>query len=427
MDYAIISRMEKILYLEGASGISGDMTVGALLDLGGDEAKLRSALASIPFDGYGVTIEKKRKWGLAGVSFDVELHHDNEHAHGHEHAHDHGHAHGHGHRHEHRNLADVKALIASGNLTERARSLAEKAFEIVAAAEAKAHGTSIEEVHFHEVGAIDSICDIVAAAVLFDDLGISKCVVTGLSEGAGLVECAHGALPVPVPAVLNIAEAYGITLRAGTADTELVTPTGIALAATFRTSSTLPTAFRVAKTGIGFGTREIGRANCLRAMLIEPVAGNCGEAACADEVFVLETNVDDATGEELGIAMKALFAAGARDCHFMPCFMKKNRPGWLVRVIADAVLVPEIERVIFRTTTAIGVRRYPVSRTTMARENVRVAVTGGDVDVKRCTFGDIKRFYPEADSVNAIAERTGTSFHDVYAEAAARAATAYPG
>ena len=400
--------MGKTLYLEGASGISGDMTVGALLDLGGDEAKVRSALASIPFDGYGITIEKKRQWGLAGTSFDVSLHHD--------HGHDHDHSHGHHHHHEHRHLADVKALIAAGSLTDRAKTLAEKAFEIVAAAEAKAHGTSIEEVHFHEVGAVDSICDIVAAAVLFDDLGISDCVVTGLSEGSGLIECAHGALPVPVPAVLNIAEAYGIALRLGTADTELVTPTGIALAAAFRTCSALPAAFRVVKTGIGFGTREIGRANCLRAMLIEPAAEVSGDTA--DEVFVLEANVDDATGEELGVAMEALFAAGARDCHFMPCFMKKNRPGCVVRVIADGALVPEIERILFRTTSTIGVRRYPVSRTVMMRENVRVEVPGGKVDVKHCTFGDIERFYPEADSVKSLAERTGRSFREVYLDAA---------
>lgn len=402
--------MGKILYLEGASGISGDMTVGALLDLGGDETKIRSALASIPFDGYGITVEKVRKWGLAGVSFDVSLHHH------HDHGHDHDHSREHHHHHEHRHLADVKALIAAGSLTERAKALAEKAFEIVAAAEAKAHGTSIEEVHFHEVGAIDSICDIVAAAVLFDDLGISDCVVTGLSEGAGLIECAHGALPVPVPAVLNIAEAYGVALRLGTADTELVTPTGIALAAAFRTRSVLPAKFRVVKTGIGFGTREIGRANCLRAMLIEPAAEPAGDTA--DEVFVLEANVDDATGEELGVAMEALFAAGARDCHFMPCFMKKNRPGWVVRVIADGALVSEVERVFFRATSTIGVRRYPVSRTVMMREKMRVEVAGGEVDVKHCTLGDIERFYPEADSVKALSERTGRSFRDVYLDAA---------
>ena len=396
--------MGKTLYLEGASGISGDMTVGALLDLGGDESAMRAALASMPFDGYGLTVEKVRRWGLAGTSFDVHLHHA-----GHEHD---GHGH---HHHEHRHLADVYALIDAGRLTDRARALARKAFSIVAEAEAEAHGSSVEEVHFHEVGAVDSICDIVAAAVLFDGLGVSDCVVTGLSEGQGLIECAHGALPVPVPAVLNIAKAHGIPLRLGTADTELVTPTGIALAAAFRTQTALPAQFRAVKTGVGFGTREIGRANCLRAMLIEPCSAVRAEG---DEVVVLEANVDDATGEELGVAMEALFAAGARDCHFTPCFMKKNRPGWLVRVIADADRVPELEMTLFRTTSTIGVRRYRAERTTMARETVRVPVEGGEVDVKRCTFGGLERRYPEAESVKALAARTGRPFRDIYIEAA---------
>ena len=398
--------MGNMLYIEGASGISGDMTVGALLDLGGSEEKMRAALRSLPFNGYGISVEKTRRWGLAGTSFDVQIHHHGDGHHDHDHGHDHC-----GHRHEHRHLEDVRALIEAGLLGDRARVLALRAFSIVAEAEAKAHGTSVDEVHFHEVGAIDSICDIVAAAVLFDDLDISDCVVTGLSEGAGLIECAHGALPVPVPAVLNIAEAAGIPLRLGTAETELVTPTGIALAATFRTRSALPPSFRVMRTGVGFGTREIGRANCLRAMMIEPSAA---ERQPDENIVVLEANVDDATGEELGLAMDALFAAGARDCHFAPCFMKKNRPGWLVRVIADADRASELESVLFRTTTTIGVRRHPVQRNTMARANVRVAVAGGEVDVKRCTFGDIVRFYPEADSVQALAVRTGRPFREIW-------------
>ena len=351
--------MGNVLYLEGASGISGDMTVGALLDLGGSWEKVQSALASLPVEGYSVSCEKVARWGLSGTSFHVHLAH-------HAHSDGHDHEHHHHHHHEHRNLTDVMAVIAAGKLSPRAREIAEKAFRIVAEAEAKAHGTSIDEVHFHEVGALDSICDIVAAAVLADDLGVTECAVTGLSEGSGLVKCAHGDLPVPVPAVLNIAQAHGIALRLGTADTELVTPTGIALAAALRTADALPAKARIVRTGIGFGTREIGRANCLRAMFLETCADGAQDA-CDDEMVVLETNVDDATGEQLGVAMEALFAAGARDCHFSPCFMKKNRPGWLVRVIADEALVPAMEEVLFRETTTIGVRRYAVRRATMRR------------------------------------------------------------
>lgn len=403
--------MEKILYLEGASGISGDMTVGALLDLGGSWDKVEAALSSMPFGGYAVSHEKTAKWGLSGTSFSVHL----------EHCHHHSStpSQHHHHHHEHRNLADVLEIVGKGKLSERARALVERAFTIVAEAEAKAHGTTVDEVHFHEVGAVDSICDIVAAAVLADDLGVRDCAVTGLSEGSGLVECAHGALPVPVPAVLNIAEAHGIPLRLGTADTELVTPTGIALAAALRTRSEVPAKVKVLKTGIGFGTREIGRANCLRAMLLEPmVSSSCGaEDGLEDEVVVLETNVDDATGEQLGIAMEALFAAGARDCHFSPCFMKKNRPGWLVRVIADESLAPKMEEILFRETTTIGVRRHSARRATMRREEMRVPVAGGEVLAKKCAWGGVVRVYPEADSVNAVAARTGRSFAEVFAEA----------
>ena len=399
--------MEKILYLEGASGISGDMTVGALLDLGGSWEKVEAALASMPFDGYAVSREKTAKWGLSGTSFSVRIANREPPAASHEH-----------HHHEHRNLTDVMEIVGKGKLTDRARALVERTFAIVAEAEAKAHGTSVGEVHFHEVGAVDSICDIVAAAVLADDLGIRECAVTGLSEGGGLIECAHGALPVPVPAVLNIAEAHGIPLRLGTANTELVTPTGIALAAALRTRGELPAKFKVMKTGIGFGTREIGRANCLRAMILESADGGpaCPDNMPEDEVVVLETNVDDATGEQLGVAMEALFAAGARDCHFSPCFMKKNRPGWLVRVIADEALVPKMEEILFRETTTIGIRRHFARRATMLREETRVPVAGGEVLAKKCTWGGVVRVYPEADSAKAVAERTGRPFAEVFAE-----------
>ena len=377
--------------------------MGALLDLGGNEARMRASLASLPFGGYRLEVAKMCKWGLAGTSFDVHL--EDHHHHGDGVA-------AHGHHHEHRNLADVMNVIGAGQLTSRARALAEAAFRIVAQAEAQAHGVSIDEVHFHEVGAVDSICDIVAAAVLADDLDVTECVVTALAEGAGLIECAHGALPVPVPAVTNIAIKHGIVLKTGTADTELVTPTGIALAAALRTRDRLPQAFKVLKCGIGFGTREIGRANCLRAMFIEDAQAEAGE-----DVWVLEANVDDATGEQLAMAQEAIFAAGARDCHFSPCCMKKSRPGWLIRVITDQPLVSVMEKILFRETTTIGVRRYPVKRTVMARESVRVAVKGGEVEAKRCEFEGLVRCYPEADSVKALAEKTGRAFQDIYHEA----------
>jgi uncharacterized protein (TIGR00299 family) protein len=259
-----------MLYIEGASGISGDMTVGALLSLGASREKLAHTLSSLNLGGeFEYVIAEKTSYGIAGVDFDVLLPGHRHEAHGAEHHHRHHH-HRHHHHHEHRNLADVYAIIDRGDMSDRARALAKKAFLFVAEAEAKAHGKPLAEVHFHEVGAIDSIVDIVAAAVCFDDLGAEECVVSALAEGTGTVKCAHGELPVPVPAVLNIAAATGVALRTSEIKGECVTPTGIALAAAFRTRDTLPETYRVAAVGTGLGKRDYGRPAILRIMRIIP-------------------------------------------------------------------------------------------------------------------------------------------------------------
>lgn len=388
----------KLLYLEGASGISGDMTVAALLDLGASREKLDAVLKSMNLEGFEYQVSRKSSYGIAGTDFDVILHDHHHHEHEHEH----------GHHHEHRNLDDVCAVIDRGTMTDGARELAKKIFRIVAEAESKAHGVPVSEVHFHEVGAIDSIVDIVSAAVLIDDLGIRECVVTGLAEGSGYVHCQHGDLPVPVPAVLNIAQAHGIALRTATANGEMVTPTGIAIAAALRTRDRLPAEYKVEKVGIGLGKRDFGRANILRAMILE-------ETLDPEQMYVLETNIDDATGEALGLALEKLMAAGASDAHFLPCFMKKNRPAYLLRVIAAAPEIPALERIIFESTTTIGMRKLPVDRTCMDREIRTVELPFGTVSVKRCTWNGVVRNYPEYESVRALAERTGKEFQLVFA------------
>ena len=388
----------KLLYLEGASGISGDMTVAALLDLGASREKLDAVLKSMNLEGFEYQVSRKSSYGIAGTDFDVILHDHHHHEHEHEH----------GHHHEHRNLDDVCAVIDRGTMTDGARELAKKIFRIVAEAESKAHGVPVSEVHFHEVGAIDSIVDIVSAAVLIDDLGIRECVVTGLAEGSGYVHCQHGDLPVPVPAVLNIAQAHGIALRTATANGEMVTPTGIAIAAALRTRDRLPAEYKVEKVGIGLGKRDFGRANILRAMILE-------ETLDPEQMYVLETNIDDATGEALGLALEKLMAAGASDAHFLPCFMKKNRPAYLLRVIAAAPEIPALERILFESTTTIGMRKLPVDRICMDREIRTVELPFGTVSVKRCTWNGVVRNYPEYESVRALAERTGKEFQLVFA------------
>lgn len=397
--------MTEYLYLEGAGGISGDMTVAALLDLGGSRTKLDAVLRSLRLDGFDYTIERKNSYSISGCDFDVHLHH-------HEHHHEeHYHEH---HHHEHRHLKDVYEIIDRGDMSDKARKLAKKIFLIVAEAESKAHGCALEEVHFHEVGAVDSIVDIISAAVLIDDLNIKNVIVTGLSEGRGFVQCQHGSLPVPVPAVLNIAEKYGIILRPTDNDGEMVTPTGIAIAAALKTTDRLPSACRIRKTGIGLGKRDFGHANFLRAMLIE-------DGINENQIYVIETNIDDSTAEELGLAMDRLFAAGAADVHFEPCFMKKNRPAYILRVITGAEKLPQMEDIIFRTTSTIGLRKYPVERTCMEREIITVHLPYGDVKIKKCRLNDIVRYNPEYESVKSLAEAAGLPFRRVFDDARRRA------
>lgn len=393
---------KRMLYLEGASGISGDMTVAALLDLGASQEKLEGVLESLRLEGYDCVVSRKSSYGLDGVDFDVRLH-------DHDHDHDHDGA-GRHHHHEHRNLSDVYEVIDRGVMTDGARALAKRIFLIVAEAEAAAHGVPLEQVHFHEVGAIDSIVDVVSAAVLVDDLGIDECVVDGLTEGRGFVRCQHGELPVPVPAVLNVARAFSIPLRRADVQGEMVTPTGIGIAAALRTRDSLPGKYRVEGVGVGLGKRDFGRANFLRAMILVE------EEACPsdEKVWILECNIDDSTGEMLGLALERLMEAGARDAHFTPCFMKKNRPAYLLRVIADEERIGELEEVIFDATTTIGIRRYRVERSCMQRAMAEVETPFGQVAVKVCAGAGVRRCYPEFESVKRLSDASGVDFQTIF-------------
>lgn len=306
--------MEQTLYLECYSGISGDMTVAALLDLGADEAVLRHVLDSLPVQGFRIEINRVMKSGIDACDFNVilegndnhdhdmeylygHLHHGEHayqageaahshgeqsvHSHTHEHSHEavqshtdsHTHEHQHTHSHAHRGMREIREIIEKGNMTEGARSLALKIFSILAEAESKAHQVPVEEVHFHEVGAVDSIVDIVAVAVCLDNLNIKNVIVPELWEGKGTVRCQHGILPVPVPAVMNIMQAYGLPVQITDITGELVTPTGAAIVAAIRTSESLPLKFIIKKTGLGAGKREYECPGILRATLIEEKEG----------------------------------------------------------------------------------------------------------------------------------------------------------
>lgn len=277
--------MEQTLYLECYSGISGDMTVAALLDLGADEAVLRQVLDSLPVQGFRIEINRVMKSGIDACDFNVILEgndnhdHDMEYLYGHLHhgehtdSHTHIHEHQHTHSHAHRGMREIREIIEKGDMTEGARSLALSIFSILAEAESKAHHVPVEEVHFHEVGAVDSIVDIVAVAVCLDNLNIKNVIVPELWEGKGTVRCQHGILPVPVPAVINIMQAYGLPVQITDITGELVTPTGAAIVAAIQTSGSLPLKFIIKKTGLGAGKREYECPGILRAMLIEEKEG----------------------------------------------------------------------------------------------------------------------------------------------------------
>lgn len=409
---------KKILYLECESGISGDMTVAALLDLGADQEVLQRALQSLPVGGFETVISRVKKSGLDMCDFQVildEAHenhdHDMEYLHGHEkdiHTAEEHHHHEHGHTHEHRNLTEILHLIGHGDLTERAKTTAARIFRILASAEAKAHGVPEEQVHFHEVGAVDSIVDIVAAAVCLDNLGITDAVISKMNEGQGTVRCQHGVLPVPVPAVINIVQAHGLPLHITETKGELVTPTGAAIAAAVRTMDRLPDVFTVKKTGMGAGKRTYDRPSMLRAMLIEDKAED------RDLIYKLETNIDDCTGESLGYTMERLMEAGARDVHYMPVYMKKNRPAYQLNVICTKEDMKRMEEIIFRETTTIGIRRIPMERTILKREARTIQTPLGEVRVKVCCYGGMERYFPEYDSVVALCRKHGRNYQEVY-------------
>lgn len=438
--------MDKKLYLDCGSGISGDMFVAAMIDLGADPDALEKALDSLPADGFFVEISRVKKAGIDCCDFHVHLdddceNHDHDmdylygnltlaagsgcscheesdreehHCHCHEEGHD-GEAHhccrqGKDHHHTHRGLAEILPMIDACDMTETAKALARKIFRIIGEAEAKAHDLPLDKVHFHEVGALDSIVDVVAAAVTFDSLHIKEVIVPKLTEGTGMVRCRHGVMPVPVPATVNIVSAYKIPMELTGAKGEYVTPTGAAIAAAISTSHQLPPSFVIKKAGLGAGKRAYtDRSGILRAFLIQ---GEENEGR--DKVVKLETDIDDCSGEVLGYVMKKLFKAGAKDVHYAPVFMKKNRPAWELTVICKEDQVEELEQIIFTETTTIGIREYPLMRSVLDREEKEVETVYGKAAVKQVTFRDMTRAYPEYDTVKKLAKKNKVPFMDVF-------------
>lgn len=422
--------MSKTLYLECYSGISGDMTVAALLDLGADREVLKESLKSLPVGGFRTEITRVKKSGLDACDFSVILEQDNHdhdmeylhgseksytghHEHSHEvnHEHHHGHTHSHEHPHEHRGMKEITEIIQKSEMTVRVKKMAMRVFGILAQAESKAHGVPVEEVHFHEVGAVDSIVDIAAIAICMDNLDISNVIVPVLYEGTGFIRCQHGQIPVPVPAVTHIAETHKLKLKITDIQGELVTPTGAAVVAAFRTSDRLPEDFTILKTGIGAGKRQYRCPGILRAMLIRETT----DLQIKDIIWKLETDMDDCGGEMMGHVMNLLMANGAREVHYTPIYTKKNRPAYTLTVICKESEREKLENLIFSETTTIGIRRVEMERTILQREIQKKDTPVGTAIVKACTLPDGNiRYYPEYENVAELAERNQLSFRETY-------------
>ena len=462
-----IKAMGKTLYLECYSGISGDMTVAALLDLGADQAVLDRVLKSLPVSGFETKVSRVVKSGIDACDFDVVLdkeheNHDHDmeylHGHGHEHthedekshvhahateelhAHTHNHdtksAHGH-HHHEHRGMKEITHIIEHGDMTENAKKIALKIFGILAEAESKAHNVPTDQVHFHEVGAVDSIVDIVSVAVCLDNLDITDVIVPVLCEGRGTVRCQHGILPIPVPAVANVVSANHLRLKMTEVEGELVTPTGAAIVAAVKTGHKLPESFEIQKIGIGAGKRQYECPGILRAMIISEEkesnrtassvngvyedkytgvrkkTGNTG-LENKDSIIKMETNIDDCSGEVLGFVMERLLKAGARDVHYVPAFMKKNRPAWVLNVICKEEDMEKLQNIIFEETTTIGIRYIRMERAILQREQRIVQTPWGEAQVKVCTLNGKEQFYPEYESVAELSRANEIPFAEIY-------------
>ena len=461
--------MGKTLYLECYSGISGDMTVAALLDLGADRLVLDRVLKSLKVSGFETKISRVVKSGIDACDFDVVLDkehenhdHDMEYLHGHHHkghennhfydhnhahedeaehfhSHEHNHAHGAGsaqdrHHHEHRGIKEITYIIEHSAMTENAKKIALRIFEILAEAESKAHNVPVDQVHFHEVGAVDSIVDIVSVAVCLDDLDVTEVIVPVLCEGRGTVRCQHGILPIPVPAVANIVSANHLHLKMTEVEGELVTPTGAAIVAAVKTKDKLPETFEIQKIGIGAGKRQYECSGILRAMIISQSAEIDEEKAQTEEfknpeirnnpkaenqeikdtIIKMETNIDDCSGEVLGFVMERLMKAGARDVHYVPVFMKKNRPAWVLNVICKEEDIETLQNIIFEETTTIGIRYSRMERTILPRETRTLPTPWGEVLAKVCILNGKEQLYPEYESVAQLSREKEIPFTEIY-------------
>ncbi|WP_312202228.1 nickel pincer cofactor biosynthesis protein LarC [Anaerospora hongkongensis] len=377
----------KTVYFDCFAGISGNMLLGAFLDAGVPEERLRSELAKLNVTGYELKIQRVIKQGIAAVHADVELVH-----------HHHDHEHHHEHHHHHRYLPDIYAILDQSALAQAVKDNSKKIFLCLAEAEAKVHGTTVDKIHFHEVGAIDSIVDIVGAAFCLHYLGIERVCASRLQTGSGFVQCSHGQMPVPAPATAELLR--NIPYYNGNTEKELVTPTGAAFLAAFGTEfGAIPAGFLSHTIGYGAGGWDLDFPNVLRV--------HVGELEQAEEaqMLVIEANIDDLNPQIYEYVMEKLLALGARDVWMTPIIMKKSRPATMLSVLAEGTLLESIAACLFAETSTIGIRHYPVQRQIAGRVTKRITTPWGEASVKVSSYQNkICNIAPEFEDCRKLAE-----------------------
>ena len=423
----------KILYYDCFSGISGDMNLGALIDLGIDEKYLIEELEKLNLNGYEIRVSRASRKGIEGTKVDVNLiHHHHEHSHEgegtphHDHSHndnedEHSHVHKNNNQshHDHRNLKDIEKIINCSELSTKVKELSIKMFMKVACAEAKVHGKPLYEVHFHEVGAVDSIVDIVGAAICINHLNVDKIMSSSVELGGGFVKCAHGIIPVPAPATMEILK--GIPVKLGAVPFETTTPTGAAILATTVSEFKDNNNFIINKIGYGIGNRDTDIPNVLRVMIVEEAdnspSTNKDKSESQEFQEIVECNIDDMNPELYEYVIDKLFAVGAMDVYLTPIIMKKGRPSVKISVLCWPDKIEKIEEVLFRETTTFGMRSFKVHKTMLQRKFAKVKTSFGEVTVKEAYYkGEKIKSKLEYEECKKIAQSMEISISKVYEE-----------
>lgn len=453
------------LYLEPFSGLSGDMLNALLLDLGADRKHLEEALKTISLDGYHLHVDRIAKSSIWGTDFDVHMehgekdhgiagdfdhhhhehdhdHHEHEHTHEHahshtheehthahthmhEHSHDHHHEHDHTHEHTHsyhhhhgevRGLKEIETIILSSGTSDFVKEKSLEVFRDIAQAEANVHQMPVEEIHFHEVGATDSIIDIMSFFILWETLDIDAVYSTAVTEGSGTITVAHGVMPVPVPAVMQLRLRTSIPFSQDfDIHTELVTPTGLALFKAIRPVFAQPSNLTATKVGYGFGKRDTGKFNALRGTLLEKTTHSHQVVTSHNDAIIqIDTTIDDQSGEELGYIMSLLLEEGALDVHYTPVYTKKNRPATHLTLLIQEGDLERFTAILFEQTSTIGFRYQNVQRKVMTRTFETRQTSLGAVKVKKNQYGTVTKSTLEYEDCARIAKETGLSIQAVY-------------